>query len=118
MLRKVLAAVLLCLTVSLTATHAQAAGNLVDKHLKATEGKCVACHKETPPSAQPKEQVCYACHGDLKAIGNKPIAKGKVNPHLNHVEELYCKDCHHMHKPSQNYCSDCHDDKFLGFKVP
>ena len=52
------------------------------------------------------------------SIGNRPIAKGKVNPHLNHVEELYCKDCHHMHKPSQNYCSDCHDDKFLGFKVP
>ena len=78
--------------------------------MKLPNANCALCHSETPPSERP--------NGDLKTLGSKPIPKGTVNPHLNHVEELYCRDCHHMHKPSTNYCEECHDNKFLGMKVP
>lgn len=91
---------------------------LGDTHMKLPNANCALCHSETPPSERPKEQVCVKCHGDLKTLGSKPIPKGTVNPQLNHVEELYCRDCHHMHKPSTNYCEECHDNKFLGMKVP
>ena len=91
---------------------------LGDTHMKLPNANCALCQTETPPSERPKEQVCVKCHGDLKTLGSKPIPKGTVNPHLNHVEELYCRDCHHMHKTSTNYCEECHDNKFLGMKVP
>lgn len=99
------------------AASAQAAG-LGERHMAALKKDCSLCHAETPAAKAPAEAACTACHGDLAKLGNKPLSKGAVNPHLNHVEELYCSDCHHMHKPSTNYCLDCHDDAFLGFKVP
>lgn len=32
------------------------------------------------------------------------------------VDELYCDDCHHVHKKSELYCQQCHEDMKL--KVP
>ena len=94
------------------------AENLGDRHMKALSKDCAVCHEEQPAKNGPPQARCVACHGDLKKLGNKPLPKGAVNPHLNHVEELYCSDCHHMHKQSENYCLQCHDDAFLGMKVP
>lgn len=91
---------------------------LAERHVKALNADCIVCHEEKPASKAPAEVKCIACHGDLKTLGEKPLPEGAINPHLNHVDELYCADCHHMHKPSENYCLQCHDDSFLGMKVP
>lgn len=101
----------------LGATGTQAA-LLADRHMQRTNQDCAMCHEEKPAAQSPKEEKCKGCHGSLEQIGSKPLPKGKINPHLNHVEELYCSDCHQGHKQSKNYCLQCHDDAFLGMQVP
>lgn len=97
---------------------ASANPELGKKHVQLAGGKCTACHDENPPSKAPPQAKCEKCHGDLKAVGSKPLPKqGMVNPHLTHVDELYCSDCHKMHTASKNYCQQCHDDGFK-FKIP
>lgn len=91
---------------------------LDDTHMKSLGNNCAVCHQETPPALAPNEATCIKCHGDLTKLGSKPLPKGAVNPHMNHVEELYCADCHHIHKPSENYCLQCHDEASMGMKVP
>ena len=87
---------------------------LINKHQKALGASCQTCHAENPPSKKVPDDKCISCHGDRAALGAR--SKSKPNPHSNHVDELYCADCHHVHKPSEFYCQQCHDD--FNLKVP
>lgn len=87
---------------------------LLQRHQKALGSNCQACHTENPPAKKVPDDKCIGCHGERNALGAK--SKSKPNPHSNHVDELYCADCHHVHKPSELYCQQCHDD--FDLKVP
>lgn len=86
----------------------------LDTHMKQSNFSCATCHEENPPASKVPEKKCIGCHGDRNALGQR--INCKPNPHSNHVDELYCDDCHHVHKKSELYCQQCHEDMKL--KVP
>lgn len=108
-------ALLMCAGLFPICAQAQNATNtLLETHQKALGTNCQACHEETPPARKVPDAKCIGCHGDRATLGAR--SKSKPNPHSNHVDELYCSDCHHVHKPSELYCAQCHDN--FDLKVP
>ena len=95
-------------------TGTASAAGLLETHQGKLGQNCGTCHTETSPSKKVPDAKCISCHGDRKALGER--SKSKPNPHMNHVDELYCSDCHHVHKASELYCQQCHED--FNLKVP
>jgi len=63
-----------------------------------------------------KEQ-CLACHEHESYAQLREMTADvePVNPHDSHLDELECRLCHKMHRPSEDYCEQCHAH---GFDVP
>lgn len=87
-------------------------GFLAAKH-KSMGIECASCHKGTPPKP-PEMTVCLGCHGPYDKLAARG-EKLEPNPHMSHLGELECDNCHHGHKPSTDYCARCHT---FGLKVP
>ncbi len=87
-------------------------GFLAGRHT-ATGMDCAACHKGSPEK-KPSMTVCLECHGPYDKLAAKG-EKLEPNPHMSHLGELECDNCHHGHKPSTDYCAQCHA---FGLKVP
>ena len=62
------------------------------------------------------KEECLACHehGSYDDI-QQLTADVEPNPHDSHWDELECRLCHNMHRPSVDYCVECHEH---GFVVP
>ena len=88
-----------------------------NKHTTEFGVECAGCHTENPPANNVSTKKCEECHGTLLEIGEKTDLPDKANPHINHNDELYCEDCHHIHKESVNYCLGCHGRE-LQYDVP
>lgn len=89
-------------------------------HNKAGVG-CTTCHNVHQPKepqyllANTQKDLCYSCHGQVKADFNKPF-RHRVNEGL-----INCSDCHNAHgsgirqlrnSPEQDaVCFKCHSDK-------
>lgn len=81
--------------------------------------ECSACHGKAAlvEGAFVDSKTCIACHGDNAKVAERVAAKKKLktDPHLNHVVNVPCTDCHKGHQPSRNMCADCH---MIEFNVP
>ncbi len=55
------------------------------------------------------DEMCVQCHigMDYLAIKTDHLMR---NPHLSHIPDLLCSDCHVSHGPQINYCGECHDN--------
>jgi hypothetical protein len=59
--------------------------------------------------------ACFRCHAhqsqsELVERTKHANPDPKVNPHVpHHYDEMNCRICHKMHRPSEDFCSECHD---------
>lgn len=83
------------------------AGTLLADTHKAKGVACAACHVEAPPAKLVPTAKCRACHGDAKALAKK-TEHSEPNPHQSHQGEQDCRECHHVHKASEDNCAKCH----------
>ena len=83
---------------------------LITKH-QAAGLTCASCHNEKPPQVAPDDSKCVSCHGDqakLAVLTKNANPNPHAPPHLAQGQTQACKDCHHVHKPSEVSCTDCH----------
>ena len=50
---------------------------------------------------------CLECHGPLAQLAAMTMELA-LNPHISHIPDLQCTDCHHAHREQENACLDCH----------
>lgn len=87
---------------------------LADRH-GALNLDCAQCHIENPPEQDVSTAKCFSCHGNYEYLGRLTSHMGDHNPHLSHLGDVDCSDCHKGHIPSVLACNDCHT---YDMKVP
>lgn len=79
---------------------------------------CINCHGTNVPVAKAPVSACLQCHANSKdgryvGTGAKKYAfdghtTKQINPHVAHLVDLPCTECHKTHVASVNYCNNCH----------
>ena len=81
-------------------------GFLIDKHVTA-HVTCTQCHSAGTTVA-PTTAICLTCHGGTYQNLAARTAIDMPNPHESHQGEIFCAECHHVHKASVTVCNQCH----------
>jgi fumarate reductase flavoprotein subunit len=83
--------------------------SLSDTHIASGVG-CSACHEknsEGTSQADAPSDRCLECHGPLAQLAAMTMELD-LNPHISHIPDLQCTDCHHAHREQENACLACH----------
>ncbi len=110
-------ALLVAALIGISATHAADFVSASGKKHQQAGMTCVNCHATAKPAAAAPAAACVKCHANsgpsYVGLGAKPYtgdggAVKTVNPHLSHLVDLPCTECHKTHSASTVYCNQCH----------